>query len=118
MEKAEELHRALSEELHKLEMLVEHTGWARLMEIADGQVANRMKVATAPLENLLMVGLKEREQGRIDGIQFFQEMPHKRIKDIRQQLDELNEEIEDDDEPETPTAGGTSDGGDFERPSP
>jgi hypothetical protein len=101
-------------------MLVEHVGWKRLMEIADGQIATRMPVVMKPLTNLLEVGTQEFEKGEASGIKRFCGLPEFRISELKGEIDRLNEEMEDERELETsPAAGGASDdGGDFERPSP
>lgn len=119
MDKAAERHRQLSEELHKLELLVEHSGWVRLMEIADGQCKNREPAIYKPLENLLEVGRQEFEKGEVAGIRLFTVLPHKRIADIKQELESLPEETEDGGTT-SPAVGGESRdvGDDFEPSTP
>lgn len=120
MDKVAELRRALSEELSRLQSLVEHAGWTRLMEIADGQCRNREAMIYAPLENLLQLGKQEFEKGEVAGIKLFTVLPHKRIADIKQELESMPEEDEDDGTSPSPGAGGESrePGDDFEPASP
>ena len=118
MEEVEVRHRQLSEELGRLELLVEAHGWIRLMEIADGQILNRMPAVMTPLVDLFKVGEQEFEKGEINGIKLFCELPHKRIADLKATLDEM--EKEDDYREPSPVAGGESRdaGDDFEPPAP
>jgi len=105
MEDREERLRGLSEELSRLKSLVEHAGWRRLMEIAEGQCKNREPTIFSPLENFLELGKQEFEKGEVAGIKLFMVLPHKRIADLEESLESIANERE----PESsPAAGGES----------
>lgn len=95
MDEAEERLRAQSEELHKLEALVASSGWARLMEIADGQRSLRLVKVLAPLPNLMELGILEFEKGELQGIRLFTLIPEKRIEDLKTMVIATNKEIDD-----------------------
>ena len=117
MDKVAERHRQLSEELHKLELLVENSGWKRLMEIAEGQCRNRDSSIFSPLANLLELGKQEFEKGEVAGIRLFMVLPHKRIADIKQELENLPEEPEDDGTTGPAVGGESRDPGDDYQPT-
>ena len=120
MDKVEERRRALSEELSRLKSLVDHAGWKRLMEIAEGQCKNREPGIFAPLENLLEAGKQEFEKGEVAGIRLFMVLPHKRVADVEAELAAMPEEDEDDGTDHGPAVGGESrdSGDDFEPSTP
>jgi hypothetical protein len=89
------------------------------MEIADGQCKNREPAVYKALDNLLELGKQEFEKGEIAGIRLFMVLPHRRIADIKQELESLPEETEDDGTTGPAVGGESRDlGDDFEPAAP
>jgi len=92
------------------------------MEIAEGQITNRMPSIFTRLNSLLEITGAEFDKGEVSGIKLFQALPSNYINDLEESITQMEEELEfDDDERERPddnrsgTDGDTgSDDGGFE----
>ncbi len=113
MEEVEVRLRELQEGLTNLKSLIDHAGWKRLVEIADGQIENRMPSVFTRLDSLLEVTGSEFDKGEISGIKLFQALPSNYINDLEESISKMEEELEfDDDERERPDEGRTDSGAD------
>jgi hypothetical protein len=95
-EKVEEVEvrlREAQEALANFTSLIESLGWKRLLEIADGQLKNRMPAALSKTENLLELPGKEYEKGEIAGIDLFMRLPDIAIEGLKEDIKELEEKL-------------------------
>lgn len=111
MEDVEARLRALQEEQSNLKALIDNLGWKRLMEIADGQLKNRMPSILEKTENFLELPGKEYEKGEMAGINLFTRLPGIAIEGLEQDIKQLEGQI-DATGRDRSTDDGSTDGGD------
>lgn len=82
-------------ELSCWQALLETAGWKKLMTIAEGQMNVRMAtVLRTPLASIDSCLGQEYSKGEISGIELFSKLPEVQIEVLKQELETLNKEIE------------------------
>ena len=70
-----------------LRHLLRSPGWARLLKMAEAQCDTRSKNVLAPLEGKSPYDL-EFQKGEIAGIRLFMQLPEIALENLKEQLDE------------------------------
>ena len=109
MEDLEGRLRARQEECSNLKSLTEHVGWKRLMEIAEGQIENRLPSVYTRLNSLDEIPGSEFDKGEISGIKLFQRLPDNFVAELENEINEMEKELSYD-EGERTTDADASDG--------
>jgi len=91
-EQMEEVRKTLRE----FQELLDSTGWARLVEVLEGQIAARVQLIRQPAEGFDGLVKQEFAKGEAAALELCKLLPERIVEDFQQQLDELKEEVKED----------------------